>query len=270
MFLSIEVTDFHNFQPEPICSDDVKKYKAKENKALDDLASYLIVGSNTLDGDEIQNHLFPEKDVDVFLSHSHADEDEVIKLAIMLERQGLSVFIDSCVWGNAFDLLKVIDDEYCYNTTTGNYGYIQRNYSTSHAYMMLNTALHRMIDSCEVFLFLGTPNSVSINESIGSTEVEDSVKSPWILSELALIQHIRRKSAFKDRLKSLTENLEIGLESYELVMDSVSFSYSKPKLDHQISGRYLTSFLRQNNQGKMGLFKNLYQHLDERKPHFRR
>jgi hypothetical protein len=70
--------------------------------------------------------------------------------------------------------------------------------------MILNTALHKMINNCEVFIFLGTPNSVSVKQGIESQEL---VRSPWILSELALVQHIRRKISYKQRLKSLTEDL---------------------------------------------------------------
>ncbi|NUF39463.1 toll/interleukin-1 receptor domain-containing protein, partial [Acinetobacter lactucae] len=173
---------------EYISARDIELYKSNKKEVLDDLKNYLLNDGNSLDGDEIQKHLFPEENIDIFLSHSHGDEDKVIKLAILLERKGLKVFVDSCVWGNAFDLLKVIDKKYCLNTNGSAYNYDKRNYSTSHVYMMLNTALHKMIDNCEVFLFLGTPNSVSVKDGIKN---EESLKSPWIFSELAFIQHVR-------------------------------------------------------------------------------
>lgn len=254
MFLSVEVTDFNSFRsPEYIYDFEVEEYRSQEKKALNDLSEYLLDSSNTLDGDEIQKHLFPDKEVDIFLSHSHADADAVIKLAITLERKGLNVFIDSCVWSNAFDLLKEIDNKYCYDSSSRNYSYEKRNRSTSHAYMMLNTALHRMIDNCEVFLFLGTPNSVSVEQSIKG---EGSLKSPWILSELALVQHIRRKTLYKRRLKSLTESL--GLESQQQVSDSLDVAYSKPSLDYEINSVFLRQLLNQNYSNKVDFFESMY------------
>lgn len=254
MFLSVEVTDFDSFSsPEYIFDFEVDEYKSQEKKALNNLSDYLLDSSSTLDGDEIQKHLFPNKEVDIFLSHSHADTDNVIRLAITLERKGLNVFIDSCVWGNAFDLLKDIDQEYCYDSLTGTYSYEKRNRSTSHVYMMLNTALHKMIDNCEIFLFLGTPNSVSVKQGI---ESQESVKSPWILSELALVQHIRRRTSYK----SLTESL--GMKAQQPAFDSLDVAYTKPELDHKISSNALTNLLKQNYARKIDLFRSLYLHLD--------
>lgn len=258
MFLSVEVTDFDNFNsPVYIHDSEVAQYKSQEDKALNDLSDYLLDSSSTLDGDEIQKHLFPNKEVDIFLSHSHADADSVIRLAIALEGKGLNVFIDSCVWGNAFDLLKDIDNKYCYDSSSSTYSYEKRNRSTSHAYMMLNTALHKMIDNCEVFLFLGTPNSVSVKQGIESKE---SIKSPWILSELALVQHIRRKTSYKQRLKSLTENL--GMEAHQPVMDSLDVAYTKPDLDHRITSTALSNLLKLNYLNKVDVFERLYRHLN--------
>ena len=257
MFISVEVTDFNNFSsPEYISNDAVERYKSQEKKALNDLSEYLLDSTNTLDGDKIQEHLFPNKEVDIFLSHSHADADAVIKLAITLERKGLNVFIDSCVWGNAFDLLKDIDNKYCYDSYAGNYSYEKRNRSTSHAYMMLNTALHRMIDNCEVFLFLGTPNSVSVEQGI---KEEESLRSPWILSELALVQHIRIKTRYERKLKSLTES--IGLESRQQIGDSFDIAYTKPNLGYKINSEFLRQLLSMNYSTNVSFFETLYQSL---------
>lgn len=257
MFLSVEVTDFHNFSsPEYISDDEVERYQAQEKKALNDLSEYILDSNNTLDGDKIQEHLFPNKEVDIFLSHSHADADAVTKLAITLERKGLNVFIDSCVWGNAFDLLKDIDDKYCYDSYSSNYSYEKRNRSTSHAYMMLNTALHKMIDNCEVFLFLGTPNSVSVEEGVKD---EGLLKSPWILSELALVQHIRIKTRYKRTLKSLTES--IGLEARQQVGDSFDIAYTKPNLGYKIDSAFLKQLLTLYYPTRVSFFEKLYQSL---------
>lgn len=260
MYLSVEVTDFQNFNPQTYISDqEIEEYKSNKKEVLNDLKDYLLNDGNTLDGDKIQDHLFPRKNVDIFLSHSHGDEKEVIKLAILLERKGFSVFIDSCIWGNAFDLLEVIDKQYCYNNCRTTYNYQKRNYSTSHVYMMLNTALHRMIDKCEVFLFLGTPNSTSLKSSIDS-QAQESLKSPWILSEFTFAHFVRRKSNFNyNEQKVVVSSLE-----EHMIMDSLQVEYDKPKLDYEITGMALSNLLnRIQPSRKIILFKSLYNELSK-------
>lgn len=71
-----------------------------------------------------------------FLSHSHADEKDVIKLAAKIElHTGLSVFVDSCVWANAYSLLQKIDDKYCYQSATQTYSY--QNATIQHQMLLL-------------------------------------------------------------------------------------------------------------------------------------
>lgn len=256
MYRSIEVTDFHLFNPpENVTDSDVILYKSQKKEALNDLKDYLLVDGNSLDGSEIQKILFPNDEVDIFLSHSHSDSDEAIKLAIALENKGLKVFIDSCVWSNAFDLLKVIDDQYCRNFDDGMYDYNKRNHSTSHAYMMLNTALHKMIDRCEIFLFLGTPNSISVKHGI---ENQESLKSPWIFSELAFVQHVRRKSSLNSIV--LTKSLE---SNEKMAMDSLEVHYDKPELNYKISTATLEKFLSGYYSGKYIALQAFYSQLNQ-------
>lgn len=262
MFLSAEVTDFQNFEPtQNISNTEVEAYKSNKKEVLNDLKDYLLIDGNSLDGDEIQKHLFPGTDIDIFLSHSHGDETAVIKLAILLERKGLNVFVDSCVWGNAFELLRVIDNKYCRDSDDVPYEYHKRNYSTSHVYMMLNTALHKMIDNCEMFLFLGTPNSVSVKNGIKNRE---SLKSPWIFSELAFIQHVRRKSAFEHQL---LDSVTASLESRQIIMDAqLEVHYEKPKLDYRINSQTLESILKSPYTGNSEILKRLYGKLTKNLP----
>ena len=63
----------------------------------------------------MQANWFPQIKADIFISHSHKDKGLALALAGWLEETfGLTAFIDSCVWGYANKLLKMIDDEYCY------------------------------------------------------------------------------------------------------------------------------------------------------------
>ncbi|QFY76106.1 hypothetical protein CEQ83_26565 (plasmid) [Priestia megaterium] len=146
-----------------------------------------ISEDGSINGTRMQNNWFPEVEADIFLSHSHADRDKAIGLAGFLHQEfGLNVFIDSCVWGFANNLLKQIDDEYCQNDNKTAYIYEKRNYSTSHVHAMLTTALINMIDKTECMVFLNTPKSLI------TTEVINQTMSPWIYTELALSQTLRR------------------------------------------------------------------------------
>ncbi|MDP9514742.1 hypothetical protein [Pseudomonas protegens] len=156
---------------------------------------------------------FPEVQADVFLSHSHKDENSVIALSGWLKEEfGLTSFIDSCIWGYSEKLLKMIDDQYCYDKKNEIYNYNKRNRSTSHVYMMLSTALTGMIDRCEVVFFVNTPNSFSADnyiESHGTTE------SPWIYSELAMTRLVRTKKPEQHRQSYMIAEARDSMENYK-------------------------------------------------------
>ena len=126
-----------------------------------------------LKASEIEKDWFPEIKADVFWSHSHKDEKDVIALAGFLNNLGLTTFIDSCVWGYADDLLKQIDDTYCISKKSSDdlidfYSYQKRNQSTTHVHMLLNGALMKMMDNTECLIFLDTPNSLKMQDIYGN------------------------------------------------------------------------------------------------------
>ena len=87
-------------------------YSAHKQKIKESLDKYLSVDGE-LKVSEIEKDWFPSFKANVFLSHSHKDEKNVIAFAGLLNNIGLTVFIDSCVWKYADELLLQIDDEYC-------------------------------------------------------------------------------------------------------------------------------------------------------------
>jgi len=145
------------------------------------------LNDGTLDGSKMQSNWFPKVQADLFISHSHKDRKRAIALAGWLnDTFGIKAFIDSCIWGYADDLLKLIDNKHCYKKESNTYDYNLRNYSTSHVHMMLSTALTMMIDNSECLFFLNTPNSISTSDIVSKTE------SPWIYAEIAMSQMLRQ------------------------------------------------------------------------------
>jgi hypothetical protein len=174
------------------------------------------VKAGVIDGGKLQSHWFSQRDADVFISHSHKDEQLAIAVAGWLHQKfGLNAFIDSCVWGYADDLQREFDNKYCKNpapATTYDYG--KRNRTTGHVHMMLSTALMDMIDRTECFIFLHT------NESIVKNDVDTTVKqpvttSPWIYAELAASRIVRKKDTGRARMlrkafeSAATDSVEI-------------------------------------------------------------
>ncbi len=166
------------------------KHKANVRPAL----SSFISENKALDASKMQSNWFPSVHADVFISHSHRDERTAISLAGWLNKQfELVAFVDSCVWGYSDELLKLIDDEYCYEHATSTYQYEKRNRSTSHVHMMLSVALLKMLDSAECVIFLNTPASILPSDTI-KAGADATTLSPWIYSEIAMTTLIRQRS----------------------------------------------------------------------------
>ena len=109
---------------------------------------------------------------------------------------GITSFVDSSIWGYSDELLRLLDDAYCYNASTSTYSYRRRNRSTSHVHIMLSIALMKMIDGCECVMFVDTPHSISPKKYINDG---DKTASPWIYSEISMTNLVRRKTLSQHR-----------------------------------------------------------------------
>lgn len=180
--LSLKNSDYSAFKP---CGD---RLTSAYRKAVQNVLDYFITDTGVIDGSKLQEDWFPQVKADVFISHSHNDEEIAIALAGWLKKTfQLTTFIDSCVWGYSDDLLKRIDDRYCLNSDK-TYDYEKIKGSTSHIHMMLSTALGMMIDNTECLIFLNTPRSITSNDVVSKTQ------SPWLYMEIAIAKIIRRKT----------------------------------------------------------------------------
>lgn len=228
MFLDLNLKDIQPLLY--ISEEEIIAYKANYKKIFINLEDYLLNEQSVIHAEEIETKIFPNIKADVFISHSHTDEKIAIKIALGLEKIGLKVFIDSCVWGYADELLEKIDNKFCKPDGWTNYHYKLRNRITSNVYIILNTALQRMIDQSELMLFLNSNNSVKIKDYI-DLDKKEYLASPWIFSELTFSQRVRRTPRQKISL-----NLEEAAIYDSIAMDNnaIQFIYPLPKLSKEI------------------------------------
>lgn len=173
----------------------LKKYYS-EGKALYDNQKAQIQASLSqyidpdgyLDGARIQEEWFPQNDYkfNVFLSHSHKDEQMMIALAGYLNKElHLNCFIDSQLWGYCDDLQLNMDKKCCrYDSVKKTWNYDDRNISTSYVHNMLMVALTQMMDNTECFFFAKTASSTIQSQT-------NQTLSPWIYSELSIAKLLR-------------------------------------------------------------------------------
>ena len=165
-----------------------REHKQKVKSSLDEHTNQMGV----IDGSTLQQDWFPEIGADVFISHSRKDQDIAFALAGWLgQEMKLKPFVDSAVWRYGDNLLRNLDDAYCYDEDTRTYRYEDRNKTTAHVHMMLATALTKMIDKSECLIFLNTPGSVTKKNATSTTH------SPWLFAELEIARTIRRRCSRK-------------------------------------------------------------------------
>ena len=147
-----------------------------------------ISEDGVINGTELKENWFSVDKTDVFISHSHKDIDKVKAFAGWLsDIFGLTSFVDSCAWGYCDELLRAIDNKYCYDKKKGTYNYNLRNYTTAHVHMMLSTALIEMMDRSECLIFFNTPNSIIMKDELGRITKKEKTTSPWIMYELTMV-----------------------------------------------------------------------------------
>ncbi|WP_312428564.1 hypothetical protein [Achromobacter sp.] len=206
MYVGFELNDY-NFLTKPD-EFDLKEFKEQARGRHDELSSYLMgtfKNKNVIDARKISEAIFPPRQADIFLSHSRADENKAIELAVSLQSKGLNVFVDSCTWGYFHELLKGLNEIYAEPVRNGGrtvYDYRKATELTAAIHMMLTGALHSMIKRSEIFIFLNTENSVPVK----TYQCIDRTFSPWIYSELQFSFHVE--------IDAPKRRLQIANESY--------------------------------------------------------
>ncbi len=213
---------YYNYYFNPHLESGRKIYDDTTTRIRKCLREFILENGH-IDGTALKDHWFSIIDADIFLSHSHKDIEKVKGFAGWLYDQfGLTSFIDSCVWGYCDDLLKEIDNMYCWQPKSETYNYKLRNYTTTHVHTMLSSALTEMIDRSECVIFFNTPNSIILSDELDKVKNGKSANtlSPWIYHELSVSSMIRSQ-------KPRRALLEHG--------DSGYFQKNAPQVEYDVS-----------------------------------
>lgn len=216
----------------------------------------------------IMDNWFKNYDADIFMSHSHGDEELAQKVSAIFNEMGLRVFIDSDVWGCSDRMLRKIDNKHCGSTfrkngTIETYDYNRRNKTTSHVHILLAHALMRMIEQSECFIFLETGNS-----SFHSTAKKIDTYSPWLFHELSFANAVKRQELSRERyFKSEKVAMDaVSQEVYESF--ALKFSANAEKLRSvslcnlckQVSAAKMLPDLPERRDNAMRFLDHLYQY----------
>lgn len=173
----------------------------------------LAAKGDVIDGDILEGAWFPQGDFDVFISHSHVDRNMALALSGALQCYfGLKVFVDSCVWNCRDRLIEKIRELSGNDPTRPCRNPKDEDAIVSHADMMLNCSLLRMVDSCECLMFLGTPRSIDRHK------LADKTFSAWLYSELTISKFIRTivPERHRNRRRLLNESQTPAMDSFDL------------------------------------------------------
>ena len=194
--------------------------KCQIYKSLDE---YCLNGN--LDVSALEKDWFPHIDAQVFLSHSHKDYERVNKLAAYLYSEfGLTCFVDSMVWGYSDKLLRKLNKKLIPEKADEAQRECIRNKNASFVYILLQSALTKMIDHCECIIFVNTPNSINMESGGPYTS------SIWLYNELLMASRIRTKkfeSYRQDTLSHSDINFVIPVEMdsfYNLTIEDLNLA----------------------------------------------
>ncbi len=199
--ISADLDLFREVEKEKYLESSKEFYEKNKVEIRKGLENYLSPDGR-MNMKELEEDWFPHIKADIFLSHSHQDEEKAKLLAFFLkEKFGLTTFIDSMVWKNVIDLLKKIDEKYNKIEGTSSYSYDKSTRAAANVHLTLMMALIKMIDKCECAIFMNTPNSLEISFS----SKEEFTASPWIYSEIEVLNRIQQKKPTREK--------EIGMEN---------------------------------------------------------
>lgn len=208
MYVKLKINNYLDFfekiEKEKYLTSSMECYEKNKEKIREGLENYLSPDGR-MDMKELEEDWFPDVKANIFLSHSHQDEEKAKLLAFFLkEKFGLTTFVDSMVWKNVIDLLKKIDEKYNKIEGSTSYSYKASTWAAANVHLTLMMALVKMIDKCECAIFMSTPNSLEISNS----SKEEFTGSPWIYSEIEILNRIQQKKPNREKRIGMEEALD--------------------------------------------------------------
>lgn len=184
------------------------------------LRQYLSSTNGLVDGKALKEVLFPKGRYHIFLSHSHEDLNTAQYLKAWFNiKCGLKCFIDGDVWGNAYDLIKELNDKY--SRTTAGFDYDRCNQTAAHVHSMLSMALFEAIDEIECPIFIESSKSVTLEEGI-----KKSTLSPWIYEEVSYMGKLPHKLPSRiPRMQYFSVGSETVILNEAAIKDSLQMTH---------------------------------------------
>lgn len=204
-----------------VSDNDVKDIVSQRLPFKNKIRSLVIPTDGIIEGDTLKDTYFPSdlfegSNYDIFISHSHNNEEEAHLLAAWLKKyKNLSCFVDSFAWGSADQLLKEIDDKYCYRKHSKTYDYKKRNFTTSHVHAILSMALLDTILRSKYCIFIESTESVPLNSGL-----KKKTLSPWLYEEIKYMQLLQPKR----ESKMFSEGLEKAIADCKIAYDVTDIS----------------------------------------------
>lgn len=204
-------------------SDEADNYNLKRKIFKRSIKQLIRPKDGILNGSTIKDIYFPTTTLsgtkyDFFISHSHNNEEEAIVLANWLEcYYNCSCFIDSLAWKSSDELLREIDDVYCYKQHSKTYDYKKRNFTTSHVHAILSMALLETIINSRYCIFIESDESISLRNGLNKKTF-----SPWLYEEIKYMTILQSTTKTFSMADSLNEGLKIeydtdGLEKFQFL-----------------------------------------------------
>lgn len=186
----------------------IKSYEARKMEYKNEIRPFVLPADGIVKGNALKDDYFPTfqkdgKPYDIFISHSHDNESEAIFLAAWLENRfpKKTCFVDSFAWGSADQLLREIDNKYCWQQHKKTYNYKKRNFTTSHVHAILSMSLLDIINSSKYCIFIESKESISLNNGLTKKTF-----SPWLYEEIRFMKLLQPRRNVK--LFSENSNLQ--------------------------------------------------------------
>lgn len=255
MFIPVKIAsqEIENLIADGTVDTDYARYVSDlSSKVRTTLTAESLIRNSFINGTKLQEEWFPQDigSFDVFISHSSRDVELVKKFAKWLNiHLGLRSFIDSVYWKYSDKLLRKLDDDLCRYRDKRNhkfyYYYNRRNFTTANVHCMLSMALMKMMNQCELVIFVGSENSLQYSKG------QEETPSPWIYEELEMANLLphqipERFQIANDMVRILNEGLQQRHFSEEIIRNQFFYQVDIDDFDN-INEQMLRSVLNSFN-----------------------